>query len=277
MRKTTTPHLLLILIAFFSFASTSCKKEKEKEKIEEKPEVIVPVQKPVLFYFGGTWNLNCGDYGKSALEGITNQFGDDAVIISCQMNGGPGITDSMNNMYSNQFANFFDVSTSPIIYIGGDDSLTYAIGKNDLEYHSKIRSSSILEKKPVIYSKPKVSINGNKIKVNVNTEILEDINSEVRMTVLIKESNLKFKQANDSRTENTNIHHHVLRMNLTDSPTGISLKVSPKKGDKLPNEFEDDLPHGFKKDFSHVVVIYWVKVEGGYRCLNAEQVKLDKL
>lgn len=274
MKKSFTQSLLFILLVCLSFTTFSCKKD---IKEEEKPEAVTPVQKPILFYFGGTWNIDCGAFGKSALEGINNQFGDDAVIISCQLNGGPGIADSMSNSASNHFANFFNVSSTPIIFIGGKDSLTYAFVKNELEYHSKIRASSILSKDPIVYGKPKATITDNNITVSLNTEFLEDINNEVRVSVLLKESYMNFVQVNDSRTNTKNIHHHVLRANLTNTPTGISLKINPKKGDKLSNEFKGTLPSNFKKELSHVVVIYWVKTENGFRCLNAEQLKLDLL
>jgi hypothetical protein len=263
------------VFALSALLVAGCKK-KEKDVAPVTPVVSGPaqVQNSVVIYFGGTWCGPCGAYGKPAKEALHNSEGEKVSIVSCQVNGGGGATDPMNNPDANAMAGVFGIKSVPSLFIGGHNDLITSVPSNSSMSSTAISTAQTVEgKMAVAASSMEVSGTGTSVSIKTQTKFFENQTEEYYLAVYLTESGLTYTQYQDM-SSNKNIHDNVLRTKVT-AITGDLLGSNVNNGDIIDKTFSATLDPSWNRANMSAVLVLWRKnTDGKITICNGTTVKL---
>ncbi len=250
---------LMSLVVLGALLLNNCKKETPKGN--EGGTTETPKQRTVGIYFGGTWCPPCGAYGKPAKEQLKSELKDDAVIISCQVNG--GTADPMNNADANAFLTGFGVTGVPTMFTGGANEVMKGVGGSTTMATTLIANAKATNALAAFANiSATVTIEGSNITVNTKTKFFKDQTEEYYVSAYVLESGLNYAQSSDASV-NKNIHDNVLRTKLSSSVFGDLIGSNVKTGDSKDRFFTGTINSAWKKENITVAVVLWRKNSDG--------------
>lgn len=239
----------------------SCNKSDEVTD-PQPPEAIL---EPVIFNFTGTWDSQCGQLSRSAMDSIRLQF-PATPVINVHMSGPGGVlSDPLSNSRSEALARFFNVypnddSTYNIPFcwfmcpavIGGfnyssnvyqDLSVSVEWAKDNLD--------------PALALDIQPELTGNQINVVISTEAVQNMPMEVFLSVYLTEDEVHAEQVDDQGLSH-NIHHDVFRACLNEF-NGDKIANVVHVGEKNEYQYSGILEQGWDRNKMKVTVIVWYK------------------
>ena len=263
--------LLLVSVLFFS-----CK--------EKEPGITSPPpgeRKVLVEEFTGVDCQGCPE-GSAELENLLSIYPENLIVVSIHAGDfAPPIAQSTYDFRTPEAEDL-------ISYLGKPNAYPSAvINRKDfdggfylIQYLINRWAGFIAEE---IVEKPKVDVNISKtfdpvtrqLKVQVSGIANEDISGDLRLTILVKESNIINAQRTSSGVVEDYNHKHVFRTTLTDY-AGDSFASEMNAGDNYDKTYEMILPEEWKASNCDVIAfVSLVRENTDKEVLQAEQVSVE--
>lgn len=264
--------LLFVISVFFS-----CK--------ETMPEIKDPPvgdeRKVLIEEFTGVMCNSCPE-GSAELENLLDIYPENLVVVSIHAG------DFAPPLPQNDYDFRTPEAENIINYLGNPPSYPRAvINRKDFDggfyiinYPMPRWSGYIADE---VVKEPKIEVNINKtfdtttrsLKVQVSGLAKENISGDLRLTILVKESNIIDAQETDSGIIEDYNHKHVFRTTLTDY-AGDSFASEMNVGDNYDKTYEMILPEEWKvSDCDVIAFVSLVKENTEKEVLQAEQVSVE--
>lgn len=224
-------------------------------------------QQTLITKVTATWCSNCGTWGWSFYEGLSEDNDDKALLIKAHYSG------DLQNAIGTEMGNNFNVSGQPRFIVNNTDKNANSgnIGSLRTSIESEVDNNFI--QTPSVNAGVSVSLDNNELTINVKTKFFEAVSGEYYTNVYLVEDNVI---ANQSGQSNTTSHQDVVRAAAHSSTFGqLVVNGNAGMGMEVNHSYTVDVNSNWDVDNLEFMAVVWSKSDNTYNFENGSSQTLE--
>jgi len=230
---------------------------------------VPEVQQTLITKVTATWCTNCGTWGWSFYEGLSEDNDDKALMLKAHYSG------DLQTTIGTEMGNNFNISGQPRFIVNNTDKNANSGNTNNLRTAIETEVDENFAQSPTVNAGLNVSMANGELTIDVKTKFFEASSGEYYTNVYLVEDNVIANQSGQSTGASTS-HQDVVRATAHSSTFGqLVVNGSAEAGMEVNHSYTVDVNSNWDVNNLEFMAVVWSKSGNTYIFENGSSQTLE--